>query len=124
MNVGASSVYHGALYDIVLRCGEAVLALIAEMQDDDELFASRNTLAAIEDHLQIMAQTLGNMPPSLQEPLQLIDWNGWRVVHHSLRTGKQPRREVIWYAVCALVPATLALFEHLHRQQPWLFRTA
>lgn len=110
-----------ALIEIVGRCGHAVLDCVAEMQDEAELFASRNTLEAIEANLRTMAQTLGNLPPELSLRLTELDWDGWRGVYEALVEDGPGRRELVWYAVSALVPATLVLAERLRRQQPQLF---
>lgn len=121
MSVAVEGLHHRALCGVVARCGEAVLALVADMQGEDELFASRNTLAEIESQLLTMAQTLGNLPPALQGALPLVDWNGWRAVHRCLAGDRRPRRGEIWYAISALVPATLVLFDRLRRWRPALF---
>lgn len=111
-----------ALFQIVDRCGHAILDCVAELQDEDELFASRNTLAAVEEQLAIMARTLGNLPPALSMRLVELDWEGWRGVYEALvERSTLGRRELIWYAVHALVPATLVVVERLRRRQPDLF---
>jgi hypothetical protein len=113
--------YHHSLFEILRRTGGAVLDLVVEVQSADELFGSANTLAVIEDHLLWMAHTLGNLPPVLQMRLPQVDWAGWAAVHQCLRSGRQPRRDEVWYAVCALVPATLVLLEKLRQREPELF---
>jgi uncharacterized protein with HEPN domain len=113
--------YHLSLFEILRRTGSAVLNLVVEMQSSEELFASANTLAVIEEQLLLMAQTLGNLPPVLQMRLPQVDWAGWAAVHQSLRSGQEPRRDEIWYAVCALVPATLVLLDQLRQREPELF---
>lgn len=123
MSVQVQAVYHRSICAVIERCGEAILALVAEMGDEDELLASRNTLAALERELLTMAQTLGNLPPPLLHALPLVDWNGWRAIHACLRENRQPRRSEIWYAIRGLVPATLALLQRLRGRQPELFGT-
>lgn len=113
--------YHRALYDIVMDAGDAIGALVVEMQGEDELFASSLTLRAVEAHLMVMAHTLGNVTPALHRRLQTVDWNGWAALHAKLRHGIQPRREEIWYAVQALVPQTMSLWRELRRRQPVWF---
>ncbi len=113
--------YHRSLYDIVMDCGRAIALLTHEMQGEDELFASRLSLRAVEAQLLIMAHTLGNMTPALHQRLLQVDWNGWAVLHDKLRRGIQPRREETWYAINGLVPQTLALLRELRRRQPVWF---
>ena len=110
--------YHRSLYDIVMDTGESIGRLIEPMEGEDELFASTLTLRAIEAQLLIMAHTMGNFTPSLHAQLIHVDWNGWAVLHDTLRRGIQPRRSEIWYAVRALVPQTLKLLGDLRRRHP------
>jgi uncharacterized protein with HEPN domain len=108
-------------YDIVQSCGRSVAALLAEMQDERELFASSNTLQRIEVFLLVIAQTLQHFPALLRQRLPEIDWHGWACVQHLLENGIQPRREEVWYATQALVPATMELVAKLRRQEPAWF---
>jgi uncharacterized protein with HEPN domain len=107
--------FHRSLYDIVMGTGHAVTRLTREMLCEDELFASKLTLRAVETQLLIMAHTLGNLTPALRERLLQVDWDGWATLHGKLRRGIQPRREEIWYAVNGLVPQTLVLLQELRR---------
>jgi uncharacterized protein with HEPN domain len=116
--------YHRSLCDIVTDCGQSVRLLTTEMQSHDELFASTLTLRAVEAQLLIMAHTLGNVTPALQQALLQVDWNGWAALHDKLRRGVQPRREEIWYAVNGLVPQTLQLLAELRRRQPVWFEVS
>lgn len=115
--------YHRSLYDIVMDTGRSIGLLTEAMQDEDELFASTLTLRAVEAELLIMAHTLGNVTPVLQQRLLQVDWNGWAVLHEKLRHGIQPRREEIWYAINGLVPQTMSLLAELRRRQPIWFET-
>jgi uncharacterized protein with HEPN domain len=114
-------VYNRALADIIRSNGEAVLDYIAEMQDADELFASANTLAAIRSHLLVMARSLADLPPLVYRQLPHVDWRGWQALYYGLSATDHDGRDEIWYAVCALVPATLVLLEHLRQRRPVLF---
>ena len=110
-----------ALFGLVRREGEALLACLADLQDEEELFASANTLAAVEACLRVMARSLADLPPFAQAALAALDWQGWQGVQTALLQPQAPRREAVWYAVTTLVPATLALLEQLRRQRPTLF---
>ncbi len=107
--------------DIVCGCGDAIDSLIAPMQDENELFASRNTLAGVELSLLAIAQTLENFPPALHARLAWIDWNGWQSLRHLLEHDIQPRREEVWYGVRSLMPATIHLIDQLRRVEPVWF---
>jgi uncharacterized protein with HEPN domain len=114
-------VYQKSLYDIVMDTGQSIRKLTAEMEGEDELFASKLTLRAVEAQLLIMAHTLGNVTPMLHQNLILVDWVGWAALHDRLRNGIQPRREEIWYAVNSLVPQTMSLMHDLKRKHPLWF---
>ena len=97
------------LLHLVRGSGHAVLALTAAMEDEDEFFASANTLSTVESHLAVMAYWIGHMPAEAQGRWPALDWYGWAALHQDLACDAQPRREVVWYALRSLVPATLAL---------------
>jgi len=107
--------------DIVRSCSQAIRTLLVELQDDDELFTSANTLARVEHYLLVMAQTLAHLPPALHQRLPQIDWDGWQMLHSLLAYDIQPRREEVWYGLSALMPATLQLIDELRRREPVWF---
>lgn len=109
------------LLQIADECGRDIDALLETLQDEAELFASPNTLSAVERHMQTMAYTLGQFDATLHQHVQEVDWVGWQAVHEALVHQLQPRRELVWYAVRALVPATRALLHRARRRNPGLF---
>lgn len=112
---------HRMQCDIVQACIQALRALLAEMQDEDELFASANTLQHVEIHLLVIAQTLAHLSPALRQRLTQIDWHGWQHLCQLLEQDIHPRREEVWYSIHALAPATLELIAQLRRQEPVWF---
>lgn len=108
-------------YDILQASGQIVGVLLAEMQSEQELFASANTLQRVEAHLLVIAQTLAHLPEPLHQRLVQIDWHGWQCLQQLLEQDARPRREEVWYGVRALVPATLELIAKLRRQEPVWF---
>jgi len=104
-------VQHHALVSVATECGQDIAALLAEMQDESELFASPNTLAAVEQALLTMAHTLAQLGPPLRDHLTELDWAGWQALHAALLHRVTPRRELVWYGVQALVPATMGLLQ-------------
>ncbi len=118
--------YHQSLFEILRTSGEAVMQLIVEMQSSDELFTSPNTRATIEDHLRVMANTMAWLPSMLHLRLPQVDWAGWAALHEALFKEASTeevalRRDIVWYAVCALVPASLVLLDTLRKREPELF---
>jgi uncharacterized protein with HEPN domain len=108
-------------YDILQASGKFIAALLAELQNEDEFFASANTLERVEAHLLVIAQTLAHLPEPLRQRLTQMDWHGWQHLQHMLEEDKHPRREEIWYGIQALVPATIELITQLRRQEPMWF---
>lgn len=112
---------HRLQCDIVQSCIQAIQTLLAEMRDEDELFASANTLQHVETYLLVIAQTLAHLSPLLHQRLTQIDWYGWQHLGRLLEQDIQPRREEVWYSIRALAPATLELIARLRRQEPLWF---
>ncbi|MCK6401916.1 MAG: hypothetical protein L6Q74_08425 [Sphaerotilus natans subsp. sulfidivorans] len=112
--------YSRALFDIIHASGDAVLQRLVALEGGaDELFASRLTLAEVESGLRTVATTLAHLPPVVMLRLPQVDWAGWDALLRALAPGQTaPRREVIWYGACALLPATLALLDELRRREP------
>jgi uncharacterized protein with HEPN domain len=108
-------------YLILQNSGEIMKHLLAELQGEEELFASANTLACVEMHLLRMAQTLAHWPEPLRLRLVQLDWHGWIRLQDLLEADGQPRREAVWYGIHALVPATLELIDRLRQQEPAWF---
>ncbi len=108
-------------YDIMQSSGHAIGVLLAEMQEENELFASASTLQCVEAHLLVIAQTLAHLSPTLHRHLLQLDWHGWERLHQLLVQNLEPRREEVWYGINALVPATLELIAQLRRQEPGWF---
>jgi hypothetical protein len=108
-------------YLILQNSGEIMKHLLAELQGEEELFTSANTLACVEMHLLRMAQTLAHWPEPLRLRLVQLDWHGWVRLQGLLEADGQPRREAVWYGIHALVPATLELIARLRQQEPAWF---
>ena len=114
--------YSRALFDIIHTSGNTILRLLVALEGGaDELFASTNTLTTIEDHLYNVAHTLAHFPPVLLLRLPQVDWHGWEAVHRALRDKSTDRRDVVWFALCSLLPATLVLLDQLRSQEPEWF---
>ena len=79
---------HRMQCDIVRTAGQTIQTLLADLQNEDELFASTATLHAVEAQLLVMSQTLAHLAPELHQRLHRIDWQGWGQLHH-LCAGQQ-----------------------------------
>lgn len=114
--------YSKALFDIIHTSGNQVLKLLVALEGGaDELFASTNTLSVIEEHLLNVANTLAHLPPVVMLRLPQVDWTGWDALFRALRRRTPDRRDIVWYAVCGLLPATLVLLDQLREQEPSWF---
>jgi uncharacterized protein with HEPN domain len=114
--------YARALFDIIHTRGDAALSLLEALEGGaDELFASTNTLAVVEAHLLAVAHTLAHLPPVVMLRLSQADWSGWAALHSALRHQIEPRRDIVWYGVRSLLPATLVLLDQLRAQEPEWF---
>ena len=108
-------------YQILQNSGELLTRLLKDLESEDELFASANTLTCVEMHLLRMAQTLAHWPEALRLRLVQLDWHGWAHLQRLLETDGQPRREEVWYGIHALMPATLELIAQLRHKEPAWF---
>ena len=122
--------YARALFDIIHTSGNAVLTLLASIEGGaDEFFASANTLREVEAQLFNVAQTLAHLPPVVMLRLPQVDWSGWGALHQALYQAQReptpkpapPRRDIVWYAASALLPATLVLLDELRETEPEWF---
>jgi uncharacterized protein with HEPN domain len=108
-------------YDILQASGRAIGLLLKEMQSEEELFASANTLQHVEAHLLVISQTLAHLLPKLHQRLAQIDWHAWERLRELIEQDAHPRHEDVWYALQALVPGTLELMATLRRREPVWF---
>lgn len=114
--------YARALFDIIHSRGDATLSLLQALEGGaDELFASANTLAAVEANLLDLAHTLAHLPPVVMLRLAQTDWNGWAALLSALRRRIEPRRDIVWYGASALLPATLVQLDQLRQREPEWF---
>lgn len=114
--------YARALFDIIHSRGDTALRLIEALEGGaDELFTSHATLAAVEDQLLDVARTLAHLPPVVMLRLSQVDWQGWSAVLAALRARTEPRRDIVWYGLSALLPATLVLLDRLRADEPEWF---
>lgn len=110
----------GALLNILLEAGEAVMTL-TETVEDEEFFASRLTQREVVRQMRILSTTIGNVAPELRRQMAEIDWSGWEALSRQLGSGDDLAREALWFGVRSLVPATLLWLRVYRQQSPELF---
>ena len=115
------SVFSGALLAILEEAGTAVLTL-TEGVDEGEFFASRLTREESKRQVQTLARTTLQVPPECRRLMPEIDWDGWLKVGHDLPLkANEEGRELLWFAIRSLTPATLLWLRVYRQNQPELF---
>lgn len=104
---------------IIEEAGSAVLTL-TEGLEEAEFLRSRLTRPEVRRQVQAIAATTANLPAEVQSLLPEIDWDGWAVTARQLRSGGDDG-EALWFAVTALIPATLSWLRVYRHNQPHLF---
>ncbi len=111
---------NASLLSIIEEAGVAVLTL-TEGLEKDEFLASRLTRAETQRQLKIMGESAANLPPQMQALLAEVDWAGWHSVARQLGADHAAEQEALWFAVRALVPATLMWLRVYRTNQPEVF---
>jgi uncharacterized protein with HEPN domain len=111
---------HAAMLKLIQDCGEGVLVLVEGLAQD-EFLRSRLTRPEVQRQLGLMAGTLASLSPAAQAALPEIDWAGWRAFTVVRGLPAEARDDALWFAVSALVPATLLWLRMYQQSQPELF---
>jgi len=111
---------NASLLSIIEEAAVAVLTL-TEGLEKDEFLASRLTRAETQRQLKIMGESAANLPPQMQALLAEVDWGGWHTVSQQLGSSGEAEQEALWFAVRALVPATLMWLRVYRTNQPEVF---
>lgn len=112
---------NASLLSILEEAGVAVLTL-TEGLERDEFLASRLTRTEVLRQVRIMSASAGNVPPATQALLPELEWRGWQAVAQRLDESPEPQGEVLWFAICSLVPATLMWLRVYRHNQPQVFQ--
>jgi len=111
---------NASLLSIIEEAGVAVLTL-TEGVEKDEFLASHLTRAETQRQIRIMGETAANLPPSMRSLLAEVDWSGWQTIARQLGENRNAEQEALWFAVRALVPATLMWLRVYRTNQPEVF---
>jgi len=109
------------LVQIAEECAHEVSALLRPMESEDELFRSANTLNAIVERVRVLASALGQMDQPWTCTIPALDWPAWQRVHEGLGRAGPPDRDMLWFVISSLVPATVVLLREARHQHPGLF---
>lgn len=110
----------GPLLDILQQAGEDVLTL-TEGLEPEQFFSSHLTQMEALRQIRSMAETVGNLPPTLKATIAEIDWGGWSALGSQLATSGGFERDAAWFGVRSLIPATLLWLRVYRKNQPELF---
>mgnify|MGYP003705421335 CR=1 FL=1 len=109
------------LVQIAEECAHEVLVLLRPLESENELFCSVNTLNAIVERVRMLASTLGQMGRPWTSVVPELDWPAWQRVHDGLGRSGPPDRDMLWFVVSSLVPATAMLLRQARHRHPGLF---
>ena len=112
--------WNAALLTSIEEHATAIL-ILAEGLEEDELRRSRLTRREILRHLDLLASALRGLPPDARAALPEIDWAAWSTTAQCISQGHEDAHETLWFAVRALVPATLMWLRVYRQNQPQLF---
>jgi uncharacterized protein with HEPN domain len=111
---------NASLLSIIEEAGVAVLTL-TEGLEKDEFLAFRLTRAETQRQLKIMSESAANLPSQTQAVLAKVDWGSWQGVARQLGESGDSAQEALWFALRALVPATLMWLRVYRKNQPEVF---
>lgn len=105
------------------EAGGAILVLCDGLEKD-EFLRSRLTRSEVTRLLNLLADSLNQLPDGLHGAMPELGWDNWRAVSHQLPKGGAEGDEAVWFAVLSLVPATLMWLRTYRHNQPELFAFA
>ncbi|HRH72378.1 MAG TPA: hypothetical protein PLM62_04770 [Zoogloea sp.] len=109
-----------ALLANIINAGTDILTL-AEGMDESEFLRSRLARVEIGRLVGVMAINLADLPDAQRQLFAELDWTTWRALPEQLNTDPATRDEALWFAIRALVPATLMWLRVYKESAPQLF---
>ena len=109
-----------ALLANIVNAGTDALTLAEDM---DEATFRRSRLARTEMArlVGVMATNLADLPDGQRQQFAELDWSTWRALPEQLDADPATRDEALWFAIRALVPATLMWLRVYKEGAPGLF---
>ena len=109
-----------ALLANIVNAGIDALTLAEDM---DETTFRRSRLARVEMGrlVGIMATNLADLPDAQRQQFAELDWTTWRAIPEQLNADPATHDEALWFAIRALVPATLMWLRVYKESAPQLF---
>jgi uncharacterized protein with HEPN domain len=94
---------------------------LTEGLEKDEFLASRLTRAETRRQVTIIGESVANLAPHTRTVLAEVDWEGWHGVARQLGANPVEEQDALWFAVRALVPATLMWLRVYRKERPDIF---
>lgn len=115
-------VFGSALLALIEQAGTGI-AILVDGLARDELLGSRLTRAEVLRQLRTLADSAGQVPPTLRAEMPELDWPGWDAMRTRLKAPPgEALDEALGFACESLVPATLLWLRVYQKSQPALFR--
>ncbi len=109
-----------ALLANIVNAGTDALVL-AEDMDEATFRRSRLARAEMARLVGVMATNLADLPDAQRQQFAEIDWNTWRALPEQLNADPATHDEALWFAIRALVPATLMWLRVYKEGAPQVF---
>jgi uncharacterized protein with HEPN domain len=117
---GSVRMLNASRLSIIEEAGVAVL-ILTEGLEKDEFLASRLTRAETRRQITTISESAANLAPHTQGILAEVDWAGWDTVARQLDADPGEAQDALWFAVRALVPATLMWLRVYRKERPDIF---
>jgi uncharacterized protein with HEPN domain len=88
------------------EAGSAVMILV-EGLEESEFLRTRLTRQEAQRQLLLMAKMLDGIDNDTRMHMPEIDWAGWKAIAQRLQLTGSEADSALWFAVTALVPATM-----------------
>ncbi len=109
-----------ALLANIVNAGTDALVL-AEDMDEATFRRSRLARAEMARLVGVMATNLADLPDAQRQQFAELDWNTWRTLPEQLNADPATHDEALWFAIRALVPATLMWLRVYKEGAPQVF---
>ncbi|MEN3111951.1 hypothetical protein ACFONG_06195 [Uliginosibacterium paludis] len=119
-NIRTNALFNAATLANIEEAGSSIL-ILTEGLEREEFLRSRLTRGEAVRLLQLMADSIGQLPASLHEAMPELGFDGWRSTAKQLAGAREAADEALWFAVLSLVPATLMWLRTYRHNQPELF---
>lgn len=116
----SKALFNAATLANIEEAGSCVL-ILSEGLEREEFLHSRITRGEVTRLLLLIADSLSQLPATLNNAMPELGWDNWRGAARQLQQSGPAADEAVWFAVLSLVPATLMWLRTYRHNQPELF---